>query len=99
MGDESKGVPFWERTGLRLGASYGTLPFRPDAKMKISEMSFTAGIGLPLNLETLFDFSASLGLRTPQVTSTAPSEFFFKLRASISISEKWFVPLRRDDDD
>ncbi|MFI5263728.1 MAG: hypothetical protein ACHQM6_04350, partial [Candidatus Kapaibacterium sp.] len=99
MGDESKGISFWERAGLRLGASYATLPFRPDTKMTVNEMSFTAGLGLPLNAESAFDFALSIGIRTPQNTAVAPKDFFFKMRASISLSEKWFVPLRKDEDE
>ncbi|MDP4219172.1 MAG: hypothetical protein Q8916_09665 [Bacteroidota bacterium] len=107
MGEEAKGVPFWERTGIRLGGSYATLPFRPSdltkpsdpsAKTSVTELSFSAGLGLPLNLESLFDFSVTLGVRNPAVTGAAPKEFFFKMGASISLSEKWFVPLRREDD-
>jgi len=99
MGDQSKGIGFWERAGLRLGASYATLPFRPDTKMTVNEMSFSAGIGLPLNAESAFDFALSIGVRTPQNTAIAPKDLFFKMRASISLSEKWFVPLRKDDDE
>ena len=99
MGDESKGLGFWDKVGLRIGASYATLPFRPDTKMTVNETSVTGGIGLPMNLETVFDFSVSLGVRTPQITGGAPKDFFFKMGASISLSEKWFVPLRRDDDE
>ncbi len=98
MGDEAKGVGFWERTGLRLGASYSTLPFRPDTKMTVSEMSISAGLGLPMNYESLFDFSVTAGVRTPQISGGAPKDLFFKMGASISLSEKWFVPLRRGDD-
>lgn len=99
MGDESKGLSFWEKAGLRLGGSYATLPFRPDTKMTVSEMSFSAGLGIPLNLESIFDLAATIGIRNPQISGSAPKDFFFKLGASISLSEKWFVPLRRDDDE
>ena len=99
MGDESKGLRFWDKVGLRIGASYATLPFRPDTKMTVNEMSVTGGIGLPMNLETVFDFSVSLGIRSPQNAATAPKDFFFKMGASISLSEKWFVPMRKDDDE
>ncbi|MEP7235142.1 MAG: hypothetical protein ABI778_07585 [Ignavibacteriota bacterium] len=99
MGDQSKGVGFWERAGLRIGASFATLPVRPDTKMSVSETSFSAGIGLPLNAESSFDFALTLGIRSPQDANLAPKDFFFKMRASISLSEKWFVPLRRGDDD
>ncbi len=98
MGDEAKGIGFWERTGIRMGASYATLPFRPDTKMTVSEISVSAGLGLPMNYESLFDFSVSAGIRTPQITGGAPKDFFMKMGASISLSEKWFVPLRRGDD-
>ncbi len=105
MGDESKGVSFWNRAGLRLGASYATLPFKPSsviapfAKISVNEMSVTAGLGLPMNYESMFDFSVSAGVRTPSITGGAPKDFFFKMGASISLSEKWFVPLRRNDDE
>jgi hypothetical protein len=98
MGDESKGVGFWEKTGLRLGFSTATLPFRPTLGMTVSETGVTAGIGMPMNAESVFDFSVELGVRTPQNTAIAPKECFIKMGASISLSEKWFVPLRRDDD-
>ncbi|MEI8135287.1 MAG: hypothetical protein WCH46_09500 [bacterium] len=104
MGDESKGVPFWERVGLRIGASYAVLPFNPlsltatASRVSVSEISFTAGLGMPMNTESVFDFSLGLGLRSPSIANSAPKELFFKMGASISLSEKWFVPLRRDDD-
>jgi hypothetical protein len=98
MGDESKGVPFWEKTGLRLGFNYATLPFRPVAGVTVNEMSVTAGIGIPMNPESIFDFSAEIGLRTPSNTALAPKEYFFKMGASISLSEKWFVPLRKEEE-
>ena len=107
MGDEAKGVGFWERTGLRLGASYATLPFRPNdltkpsdpnARTSVNELSFSLGLGLPMNYESLFDFFLGAGIRTPQAPNGAPKDFFFKMGASISLSEKWFVPLRRDED-
>ena len=53
---------------------------------------------MPMNLESILDFSVTLGIRSPEITDAAPKDFFFKLGASISLSEKWFVPLRRDDD-
>jgi hypothetical protein len=98
MGDEAKGIGFWERAGLRVGGSYATLPFRPDTKMTVTETSFSAGLGLPMNFESLFDFAVTIGIRTPSVTGGAPKDFFFMMSASISLSEKWFVPLRREDD-
>ena len=52
-----------------------------------------------MNFESMFDFSVSAGVRTPSVTGGAPKDFFFKIGASISLSEKWFVPLRRNDDE
>lgn len=107
MGEESKGLSFWDKVGIRFGASYATLPFLPpdltkpsdpNAKTKVNEMSFSTGVGIPMNLESILDFSATLGIRSPAITNASPKDFFFKLGASISLSEKWFVPLRRDDD-
>jgi hypothetical protein len=61
-------------------------------------MAATFGFNLPLNLESLFDFSVTLGERTPQNTAIAPKEKFIKVGCSISLSEKWFSPTKTEDD-
>jgi hypothetical protein len=98
MGDEARGIGLATRVGLRLGFSYSTLPFKPDGVTNVSEMAATFGFNLPLNLESLFDFSVTLGERTPQNTAIAPKEKFIKVGCSISLSEKWFSPTKTEDD-
>jgi hypothetical protein len=98
MGDEARGIGYATRIGLRLGFSYSTLPFKPDSQTGVKEMAATFGFNLPLNLESMFDFSVTLGERTPENTAIAPTEKFIKVGCSISLSEKWFSPTKTDDD-
>lgn len=98
MGDESRNMKYLDRLGLRLGFSYATLPYLPDTKTTVNEMAATLGFSVPMGLETMFDFSVVLGERTPSDLNLQPKEQFIRVGASLSLSEKWFSPLRTDDD-
>ncbi len=99
LGDEGRGYGFWERAGLRLGASYSQLPFRPAAGVTVSELAGSLGLGIPFANGSSIDIAAQLGIRTPSNTDIAPKELFFKIGTTVTISERWFVPLRKTDDD
>lgn len=99
MGDEGKGVNVLERAGLRLGFAFATLPFLPDQASKVTETSASFGFSLPINLESLLDFAITGGIRTPEAPSAGPKDTFLKLSAAISLGERWFAPLRREEED
>ena len=96
MANEFGITGFWDRLGLRLGASYYQLPFRP-AGSSVNAIAISAGLGIPISYESLFDLSFTAGQRTPQNLSAAPKDFFFRIGATISLSERWFVPTRTDE--
>jgi hypothetical protein len=81
---------------LRLGFYYSTLPVAPAGSNGVNEMAITAGLGIPVGLESMLNFSVEGGQRTPVVSNSAPKETFVRLGASISLSERWFIPTRRD---
>ena len=97
MGIESANTGYWERVGLRVGASYYQLPFRPANSGGYNAIAGSLGIGLPLGLESLLDLSFTGGQRSPVNLGSAPKDLFFRLGATISLSERWFVPSRTDD--
>lgn len=99
MGDDGKGISTWERAGLRAGFSIATLPFLPDKKSKVKETSVSLGFSLPINIESFLDFSVSGGIRTPEIESIGPKDTFLRISGSISLGERWFAPLRREDED
>jgi hypothetical protein len=89
----SYGMDTW---ALRLGFYYSSLPIAPAGSGGVNEMAVTAGIGVPVGFESLLNFAISAGQRSPVNSATAPKETFLRLGASISLSERWFVPTRRD---
>lgn len=89
----SYGMDTW---ALRLGFYYSTLPVAPAGSGGVNEMAVTAGIGVPVGFESLLNFALTAGQRNPVTAASAPKESFLRLGASISLSERWFVPTRRD---
>jgi hypothetical protein len=85
---------FWDRLGLRLGASYYVTPFRPAGSGGINEVAISAGVGIPISYESLLDLAITVGQRTPTTLNAAPTDKFIRLSGSISLSERWFVPSR-----
>lgn len=98
MGEEGRNAKFFDRLGLRLGFSYATLPYKPDTRTDVSEMAASLGFNIPMGLETMFDFSVTLGQRTPADADLLPKENFIRIGASLSLSERWFTPSRIDED-
>jgi hypothetical protein len=96
MANEFGITGFWDRLGLRLGASYYQLPFRP-ANSKVNAIAVSAGIGIPISYEGLLDLSITAGQRNPQNASAAPKDFFLRVGATVSLSERWFVPTRTNE--
>jgi hypothetical protein len=96
MSNEFGITGFWDRLGLRLGASYYQMPFRP-ANTTINAIAVSAGVGIPISYESLLDLSFTAGQRNPQNTAAFPKDLFFRVGATISISERWFVPTRTDE--
>jgi hypothetical protein len=85
-----------DKWALRLGFSYGQLPYTTRAgAATLSELALSAGVGIPLGSETMLDLALTGGQRTPG-TSSAPKENFIRLGAGVSLSDRWFVPLRRE---
>lgn len=98
MGEEARNVKFFDRLGLRLGFSFAALPYKPDTKTDVSEMAASLGFNIPMGLETMFDFSVTVGQRTPADENLLPKENFIRVGAALSLSERWFTPSRTDDD-
>ena len=90
----SFGIDQW---ALRLGAYFYQLPFQPAGTGGINELAGTAGVGVPISFESMINISAVLGSRQPVNAGTAPKELFFRLGVSLSLSDRWFVPMRRDE--
>lgn len=99
----SLGMDKW---GLRLGFYYSQLPYQvsPPARINVTavapvqptEYALAAGVGIPVSYETLLNFSIVGGQRTSTNLRLAPKETFFRLGASVGLSDRWFVPTRRD---
>ncbi len=85
-----------DKWALRIGFSYGQLPFSPGASNGVKEFAISGGVGIPISYESLLNITAVAGQRLPTVTGEAPNETFFRLGASVSLSERWFVPTRRE---
>jgi len=86
----------FDKWGLRLGFSYGTLPVNPAGSGGVQELALSAGLGIPISYESLLNLSAVVGQHLPQNANSAPKETFVRLGADISFSERWFNPTRRD---
>lgn len=99
MGDEGKGVTVWDRAGLRAGVAFTTLPFLPDGSSAVTETSASFGFSLPINLESVLDFAITGGIRKPEIEAAGPKDTFLRFSGSISLGERWFAPLRREDDE
>jgi len=97
IGNEYGSLGFWDRLGLRLGASYYQMPFRPAGSTGVNALAGSFGLGIPISLESLIDLSFTAGTRAPVIANTTPSDLFFRIGATISLSERWFVPTRTDD--
>lgn len=98
MGEEGRNAKYFDRIGLRLGFSYAALPYKPDTRTEVSEMTATFGFNVPMGLETMFDFSLTLGQRTPSDANLLAKEQFIRIGLSLSLSERWFTPSRIDED-
>jgi hypothetical protein len=99
IGEDARNTTFWERAGLRFGLAYAQLPYHPSAGVTVNEMSASLGLGFPFASGSMIDLSTELGIRTPSDASIAPKDLFIKVGATITVSEKWFVPLKRQDDE
>ena len=97
--EDARGRNFWDKIGYRIGVSYASLPFRPSPGVTVSELGASLGLGVPFASGSNVDFAGQFGIRTPSNTALAPKDLFFKFGVTVGISEKWFVPLRRGDDD
>ncbi len=97
--EDVRGRSFFDKIGYRLGISYASLPFRPSPGVTVSEFGASIGLGVPFASGSNVDFAGQFGIRTPSNTAVAPKDLFFKFGVTVGISEKWFVPLRRGDDD
>ncbi|MBS1903686.1 MAG: hypothetical protein JSS75_08295 [Bacteroidetes bacterium] len=95
---DARGAAFWEKVGLRLGASYAQLPFKPAAGVTVNEVGGSFGLGIPFGGGSSIDLAAELGIRTPSNANIEPKDTYFKFSATMMLGEKWFVSLRRDDD-
>ena len=84
-----------DRWALRLGFYFSQLPLNPAGSGGINELGLSAGVGIPVSYESLLNFSLIGGQRLPVTSGGAPKETFIRLGASISLSERWFVPTRR----
>jgi hypothetical protein len=85
-----------DKWALRLGFSYGQLPFTPGASTGITEIALSGGVGIPMSLESLLNFTFTGGQRFPNVAGEAPKELFGRFGVSISLAERWFNPTRRE---
>ena len=85
---------FWDKLGLRIGASYYQMPFRPATSGGVNALAVSGGLGIPISGESILDLSFTAGERNPVNAGTTPKDFFFKFGATISLAEKWFVPSR-----
>ena len=85
-----------DKWALRLGFSYSQLPFSPGLSGGVSEFALSGGVGIPISFESLMNLTAVFGQRRPTNANAAPNETFFRLGASVSLSEKWFSPTRRE---
>ncbi|HYM19938.1 MAG TPA: hypothetical protein VEW28_02925 [Candidatus Kapabacteria bacterium] len=97
--EDSRGVSFWEKVGLRFGASYMLLPYRPAVGVTVHQLGGSFGLGIPFPSGSAIDIAAELGIRTPSDQTIAPKDLYFKLGLTVTITERWFVPLRKTDDD
>ncbi len=96
MSNEYGITGFWDKLGLRFGASYYQLPFRP-ANSNVNAIALSAGLGIPIGYESLLDLSFTGGQRNPVVATAAPRDLFFRIGATVSLSERWFVPTRTEE--
>jgi hypothetical protein len=86
---------FWSKLGLRIGASYYQLPFRPAGSGGVNVVAFSGGVGIPVSAESLLDLSLTAGQRSPVNVGTTPKDLFLQFGISLSLSaERWFVPSR-----
>jgi len=97
VSQEFGSTTFWGNLGLRLGAAYYQTPFNPAGSGGINELSVSAGIGIPIKFESLLDVSVTAGQRTPTTANGAPKDTFLRVGATLGLSEKWFVPTRREE--
>lgn len=85
------------KLGLRLGAYYYALPIAPTGTGGVTELGGSVGIGIPLTSESIVDLSATIGQRSPTNADSGPSDLFMRFGVGIGLSEKWFVPTRREE--
>ena len=88
----STGMSRW---ALRLGFSFGTLPVIPTGSGGVREYAASAGVGIPISLETMLDLSLAVGQNTPLTGANMPKDTFIRLGMDVSFAETWFVPTRR----
>jgi hypothetical protein len=62
-------------------------------------MGASFGLGIPFPSGSAIDLAAEFGIRTPSDQTIAPKDTYFKLGITFTITDKWFVPLRKTDDE
>lgn len=87
------GQSFNDLTIWRLGFSYEQTPFKINNK-SINELSFAAGVSLPLSRENTVDFSLQYVTRG-EVENSLIKENFIKFGFGISLGELWFIQQER----
>jgi hypothetical protein len=88
------GTPFFQRLPLRVGASYHWTYYRA-ANKEINEWAVTVGTALPLAGETRLSIAGEYAVRGALEPGLIRDRIF-RLTASISISETWFVPFEEE---
>ncbi len=80
-----------ERVALRLGATYGTLYYRPK-NTAINQWLITGGATLPLSRTSRLALGLEYGARGT-TSNGLVRDHIFRITASVSLGEQWFVQL------
>ncbi len=80
-----------ERVAVRIGAMFGSTYYKPNAT-GIDQWMVTAGATLPLSSEARIHLAAEYGARGTTANGLI-KDHIFRLTASVSVGERWFVPL------
>ena len=81
--------PWLDRLAYRLGMYYNATYYRVKGQ-SINEWALTGGLGIPLGGESMLNVAVEYGSRGTQ-ESNLVKDRIFRVSASLSISELWFV--------
>jgi hypothetical protein len=88
------GASFFQRLPLRVGASYHWTYYRAAGE-RINEWAVTAGTAFPLAGDTRLSIAGEYAIRGGLQTGLVRDRIF-RLTASFSISETWFIPFEEE---